>query len=140
VDVTAEVDWALNSSRIVVPIAGTLSLQGTSGGVFVTGSVVTAARHTCTRCLGEFQDPVEVSINELVGGEDPEYPLDHDVADLEPVLRDAVLLVLPLLPVCDPGCRGLCATCGADLNTGACPGHEEVLDSPFTALRGLLEP
>ena len=81
-----------------------------------------------------------MAVNELVGGEDPEYPLDQDVADLEPVLRDAVLLTFPLLPLCDPECRGLCATCGADLNTGACPGHEEMTESPFTVLRGLLEP
>jgi len=140
VELAADVDWRLNSSRLVAMVSGTLMLQGTSGGVFVTGSAVTTAAHTCTRCLREFEAPVSVTINELVGGEDPEYPLDQDVADLEPVLRDAVLLTFPLLPLCDPECRGLCATCGADLNTGACPGHEEMTDSPFTVLRGLLEP
>jgi uncharacterized protein len=140
VDITADVEWSLASSRIAAPIVGTLSLQGTTGGVFVTGSVATEAMHTCNRCLREFSDEVAAEIQDLVGGEDPEYPLDHDVADLEPVVRDAVLLLLPLLPLCDPECRGLCATCGADLNTGAGPGHEEASDSPFTALRGLLEP
>jgi uncharacterized protein len=140
VAVDAAVDWSLNSSRLDTPVAGTMLLQSTGDGVFVTGSVATTAVHVCNRCLREFDGRITVSISELVGGEDPEYPLDHDVADLEPVVRDAVLLALPVLPLCDPACMGLCATCGADLNTGACPGHEEAVESPFTVLRGLLEP
>lgn len=140
VDVDAAVDWAVGSSRVDTPISGALVLQGMSGGVFVSGSVTTGALHVCTRCLRDFRRQFTVEVQELVGGEDPEYPLDQDIADLEAVLRDAVLLVIPTLPLCDPECRGLCATCGADLNTGACPGHEEATESPFTALRGLLEP
>jgi len=38
---------------------------------------------------------------------------------------DAVLLAVPLRPLCREGCLGLCAACGADLNTGACPGHDD---------------
>ncbi len=64
-----------------------------------------------------------------------------DVADV-PDLRDfdAVLLALPLRPLCRPDCLGLCGVCGADLNTGSCPGHGEAAASPFTVLRDLLEP
>jgi uncharacterized protein len=61
------------------------------------------------------------------------------VADLETPIRDAVLLAVPVGPTCKPDCLGLCATCGGDLNTGACPGHDEEGDSPFASLRELFD-
>src|SRR3972149_2694629 len=64
-------------------------------------------------------------------------PLHGGVADLESPIRDTILLELPLAPTCRPGCLGLCARCGGDLNTGSCPGHEKESDSPFASLREL---
>jgi len=140
VTVDAAVEWRLESAEVCAPLTGSLTLQGTSGGVFAAGEVGTEVRLTCERCLRVWDEPLTVSVAELVGGEDAEYPLDDDVADLDPPLRDAVLLAVPLRPLCSPDCLGLCAVCGADLNGDACPGHEEEPESPFTALRGLLEP
>jgi uncharacterized protein len=48
------------------------------------------------------------------------YPLEGDQLDLRPLVRDALLLELPLAPLCQPDCLGLCPRCGADLNTGPC--------------------
>jgi uncharacterized protein len=48
------------------------------------------------------------------------YPLEGDQLDLRPLVRDALLLELPLAPLCRDDCRGLCAQCGADLNAGPC--------------------
>ena len=48
------------------------------------------------------------------------YPLEGDQLDLRPLVRDALLLELPLAPLCREDCRGLCAECGADLNLGPC--------------------
>jgi uncharacterized protein len=60
--------------------------------------------------------------------------------DLEPVVRDEVGLALPLVPLCREDCLGLCPTCGTDLNTAPCSGHADEIESPFSALRQLLEP
>jgi uncharacterized protein len=137
----APVRWSLELSRIDGPLAGELTLEGVSGGILARGRVAVPVRHTCHRCVGEWEDAVEVAVTELLGTDpDDEYRLDGEVADLEPPVRDAVLLTLPLLPTCRPECAGLCAVCGADLNTDACPGHDDEPDSPFAALRGLLEP
>ena len=49
-----------------------------------------------------------------------EYPLVEGQVDLEPLIRDVVVLAMPFAPLCRPECRGLCARCGGDLNLGAC--------------------
>lgn len=143
VQLEAPVAWALDSSRVdpAVPLRADLVLEGVSGGVFVRGRVAVVARHTCQRCLQEWPEAVEVEVSEMLGT-DPggDYRLAGDEADLEVPLRDAVLLALPLRPLCRPDCLGLCDVCGADLNTGSCPGHGEASASPFSALRDLLEP
>ena len=71
-----------------------------------------------------------------VGGADRDeeaYPLSGDELDLEPLARDAVLLELPLAPLCSEDCRGLCPVCGANRNTepcGVCPGRRPPLGRP----------
>jgi uncharacterized protein len=142
-EIEAPADWSLELSRIdpSVPLRAGVTLESVAGGLVLRGRISVRARHTCNRCTTEWSEDVDVTTTELLGVEaDDDYPLDGDVADLEPPLRDAVLLALPLVPLCRPDCAGLCSVCGADLNTGSCPGHEEDADSPFAALRGLLEP
>ena len=137
------VDWGLELSRLdrVPPLRAELTLEGLSGGIHLRGLVEAGVTHTCNRCLKEWSEVVAVEVNEVLGADpESEYRIGGHQVDLEPPLRDAVLLSLPLLPLCRPDCRGLCAVCGADLNTDSCPGHEEEPGSPFVDLRHLLEP
>jgi len=70
-----------------------------------------------------------------------ESPIARDGSiDLGQTLRDEASLAIPLVPVCRPDCKGLCPTCGSDLNTDPCSGHADESTSPFGALRHLLEP
>ncbi|HSM00913.1 MAG TPA: DUF177 domain-containing protein [Acidimicrobiia bacterium] len=141
VTIDAPIEWTLELSRAGPDLHADLELQGASGGVLVRGTVETEATHTCHRCLTEWTEPIEVEMAEMLGleGDDDGYPIDGDVADLEAPLRDAVLLAIPLSPTCRPDCRGICATCGGDLNTGSCAGHDEESDSPFAPLRELFD-
>jgi uncharacterized protein len=138
----AVVDWSVGPGEVGPTLHADLTLEGGSGGVLVRGAVETEVLLTCHRCLVDWREVLEVSVMELLGvAEDPDgYPLDGEVADLEPLLRDAVLLEVPLAPTCRPGCLGLCAVCGGDLNTGGCAGHEPERESPFAVLRELLGP
>ena len=70
--------------------------------------------------------------------EPPEYLLDGDLVDLEPVIRDETLLALPLLPVCPDGCVELVEATETDLNTDV-PGDESRDSSPFAVLQDLIE-
>ena len=98
----------------------------------------------CYRCTTLIAETLVVQVRQLVAipgsdAGDADYLLDGDVVDTEPILRDEVLLAAPELPKCRDGCLGLCPTCGADLNTGACSGHDDEPNSPFAELRDLLE-
>jgi uncharacterized protein len=139
----ADVDWGFELAD-VGPVHAELVLENAAGVLVVRGTVESELGLTCHRCLTEWEQDLELGLAEAMGFEDDEdadvYRLDGDVADLEPVLRDAVLLEVPLRPLCRPDCLGLCATCGADLNDGPHPAHAEESTSPFAGLRDLLEP
>lgn len=139
-----EVDWGFELAEVGPELHADLVLENASGVLVVRGAVRTTLGLSCHRCLTQWEEEVDLDIAEAMGFEEDEeadvYALEGDVADLEPVLRDAVLLEAPIRPVCSEDCRGLCATCGADLNSGPHPEHDVESTSPFAALRDLLEP
>ena len=70
--------------------------------------------------------------------DDEELSLDGDLLDLEPVLRDAVVLALPMSPLCREDCPGLCVECGVRLDdAGPDHRHSDALDPRWAALRQL---
>ena len=136
------VEWGIEMSDVGPSITADLSLESVAPGILVRGLLDTTVTHRCHRCLVQWTEPLEIEVLETFGiaDEGDDYPIEREQIDLGPALRDAVLLELPLSPTCKPDCLGLCSTCGADLNTGSCPGHEEENESPFASLRELLEP
>lgn len=86
-----------------------LVLESISSGLVVEGTVTAPWEGECRRCLEHVQGIVESEVKEIferqaVEGET--YPLDQDEVDLEPMVRDAVLLALPLAPLCGRECSG----------------------------------
>ena len=109
------------------PVEGDLRAESVVEGILVTGLVTAPALFNCARCLKPISTDVRLEVCELFVGpgheapaEEESYEVRGDEVDLEPMLRDAITLALPLNPVCREDCAGLCATCGKDLNTGAC--------------------
>jgi uncharacterized protein len=105
----------------------------------VTGRVSATAELECARCLVARVEPVSVDVCELFaptggGAQEDAYPLAGPEMDLEPMLRDALALALPLNPVCGDECKGLCARCGADLNAGPCGCPEDEPDPRWAEL------
>jgi uncharacterized protein len=142
VEVDAPIAWGVEMAVVGPHLKAELVLENASGVLVVRGPAETTLELTCDRCLTVWTEALKVEITEALGFDDDGdgYALERDTADLEPVLRDALLLEVPLRPMCRDDCLGLCATCGADLNTATCPGHDEESTSPFAALRDLLEP
>lgn len=125
-----------------------IRMESVVDGILVTGSVVVDVHGECSLCLDPIDYEMSANIQELfvfekapAGGPedevDEQYAVEDDSIDLEPALRDAVILQLPFQPVCRDTCQGLCADCGARLEDD--PGHHhEVLDPRWSALQGLL--
>jgi uncharacterized protein len=116
-----------------------VQLERVTDGVLVTGTARAPLVGECARCLDLFTSATEVRFTELfthdASDEDADgYLLDGDLLDLEPALRDALVLELPLAPLCAEDCPGLCPECGvrlADAEAGhdhAHPGIEQTPD------------
>ncbi len=113
-------------------------------GVLVSGDVIANATGECSRCLDAIEFSLTVPIQELYEYEESEnrddetLKLEGDLLDLEPVVRDALVLSLPLAPLCSDECLGLCSECGIKLSEAPDHQHESV-DSRWQALQGLLD-
>lgn len=128
------------SARLDISRAGdTISIHGR-----LEGDV----RLPCTRCLGEAHAKVAVPLRAIVGPESmgAEETLDdeieyfnHDgeVLDLEPVLRETLILSLPMATLCQPECKGLCPVCGQSRNDKECGCDTHVVDPRLAALKDL---
>ncbi|HST48796.1 YceD family protein [Jatrophihabitans sp.] len=127
------------------PLVVDVRLEAVTEGVLVTGSVTGTVSGECGRCLTAFTDGLAVDFVELFAYPDSatEETTDPDEVsrieaehlDLEPVVRDAVVLSLPLTPLCRADCRGLCPECGELLDD--LPDdhtHEAPLDPRWAAL------
>jgi len=151
--VPAPDDMRLELAR--VPVGDVLQLdlrfEAVTDGVLVTGSATAPVAGECARCLTPLASTVTASFTELYlyqhdrhdkherFDEDDEQEealyLDGDLLDLEPVLRDAVVLALPMSPLCREDCPGLCVECGVPL-ADAGPGHQHE-DAPDPRWAGL---
>jgi uncharacterized protein len=124
-----------------------LRLESVLEGVLVSGTVRGHYTGECVRCLETVEGDVTADVQELFvypdvdreesGAEDEECRLVGTLLDLEPVVRDALVLALPLQPVCDENCRGLCPECGARLADDPDHRHERI-DSRWAALQDVL--
>lgn len=105
--------------------------------ILVTGTVTARWEGECRRCLGTACGVLVTAVRELYEDEpDPEetYKLSGDQLDLEPLVRDAVLLELPQAPLCSEACAGLCPECGVNRNEGTCSCVTEPTDPRWAAL------
>jgi uncharacterized protein len=117
-----------------------LLLESVVEGVLASGAVSGTMSMSCARCLKSFQGEFRLDVQELfvpgaTAGED-QYPVAEGAIDVEPMIRDAVMLSMPFSPLCRPDCLGLCERCGGDRNLGQCVCGPEV-DPRWEPLAGI---
>ncbi len=134
------------------PVGLDLRLEAVMEGVLVTGTAQVALVGECVRCLETLRDELDVDLQDLFvyadkhDGRDPRDEdddvrvLEDDLLDLEPLLRDAVVLALPFQPLCREDCPGLCTTCGARLADDPEHHHEDPIDPRWAGLTALADP
>ncbi len=117
-----------------------LRMESLHDGILVSADIDGTATGECGRCLIDIEQAVQVEIQELFAyssDEAFEYEVHEDTIDLEPVIRDAVVLSLPFQPVCQEDCLGLCPQCGVRLLDNPGHEHENPVDPRWAALGSL---
>jgi len=145
--VPAPADLGVEMARVPAgsPLELDLRLESVVEGVLVSGTVRAEVAAECARCLNPVTDEVVADVQELFAyrestteettEEDEVSHLVGDLLDLEPVVRDAVVLALPLAPLCRDDCRGLCPDCGVAYDDlPADHAHEASIDPRWAAL------
>ncbi|HOK07202.1 MAG TPA: DUF177 domain-containing protein [Syntrophales bacterium] len=118
--------------------------------VFISGKLGSVLTMTCDRCLEEGEMFVEAEFSytlrpltglpgeaetELTAEDLDEGYYEGDLIDLTPLVREQLLLQIPMKFLCRPECRGLCPRCGANLNTAPCSCGEGKIDERLAVLR-----
>jgi len=148
--VPAPVDLALPQAWVPpgTDLSLDLRLESVTEGVLVTGTAAAATGGECVRCLRPVAGTVHARVQELYAyaastteettEEDEVGRLYGDLLDLEPALRDAIVLALPSHPRCRPDCPGLCPGCGVPWDDLPADHDHRAPDSRWAALNTLL--
>jgi len=135
-------------------VKGKLEFTNTGSLVLVTGDIKAALKLQCSRCLVDVTLPVDVEVEEefrieKIGDSVQVLPLDDadvetelikdNILDIQEVIRQDLLLEVPIKPLCRPDCGGLCPTCGENLNLRKCACPPAEPESPLKVLGELLE-
>ena len=139
----AAVDWHVELSQVLPspPLRFDLELAPIGGGISVMGEIAATVIHRCCRCLAEWEEDVVRDVAQLItadGDEDDDYRLEGDAFDFENLIRDELMLNLPIAPLCKPDCGGLVDGAGTDLNTDLSEDERDE-SSPFSVLKDLLD-
>ena len=155
--VPAPADLGIEVLRVPegAPVELDLRLEAVMEGVLVTGTATAALEGECVRCLEPVSDEIEARFQELYVYDDQGHHrhgsnnaeeeddetsrLEDDLLDLEPLLRDAVVLALPFTPLCEDDCPGLCTECGARLADDPDHTHEAPIDPRWAGLTALTQ-
>lgn len=134
------------------PVGGHLSIHRHLTEVTIEGGITAKIRLQCSRCLEIFMVPIEMDISltylpvETLTEEAHEIHQDeadlgfykNDELDITSIVQEQILLNLPMKPLCKPECKGLCPSCGMNLNTGKCNCVHDDIDPRWSALKRLL--
>lgn len=124
-------------------LRGVLRFSRTSRGILVQGTLETQVPAQCARCLDDVPIRLTIPLEEMFV-----YPAEPDaefnvpetgILDLAPLLREEIILQIPIGTLCRPDCAGLCPTCGKNLNLGPCNCAHDDVDPRLAALRALKE-
>lgn len=137
--------WNDTGVELTQPLDVDLTARSVGDGVLVRGTLRTRVRLACRRCLAPVDRDVDEHVDLLftahsdeddgLDGEVYFLPARGDDLDLTDAVREQVLLQAPEFTLCREECRGLCPTCGTDLNEEACECVPEAAPSPWDALK-----
>jgi uncharacterized protein len=149
---------AVEGMTLTAPVRGRMTVSSTGRVILLEGGVDTEVEMVCYRCGGTYRQPVRAEFQEefvvlppQVAGQSSRVEEDEETPDsrlfiagtldlnLDELLRQSILLALPLKPLCADDCRGLCPRCGHRLGEGPCGCAPEEVNPQLAALRQVWE-
>ncbi len=140
--------------RMLSPLKAKLRIDKVSSEILVNGSLSALVEMQCSRCLNNFTNNTDININvvyhpvEELKGEDrheiKDDELDTDFyrdaqLDISELLKEQLILSLPMKPLCSESCKGICFRCGKNLNIDSCECRQEEPDPRLAKLKKLLD-
>lgn len=136
VQVTEELD--------VYNLIGEVQFTRTAQGLYAQGKLTAQVPLECVRCLSGFDQQLTIEVNDLFS-----HPPDKDtdpllvipktaIVDMAGLVREYLVLDIPIQPICDRGCEGMCAICGNRMSEGLCEHPEVEIDPRMAVLQSLL--
>ena len=139
-------DWgSVAEMELAAPLVVDLKLSNVGSRILVEGNLQTRVRATCSRCAVDYDEWLDVRVDEqflphdspeLPQGEDLDFEqlslftYENDVIEIDEVIRQNLVASLPCRPLCAEACKGLCSRCGANLNEKACECEAEPYHDP----------
>ncbi len=136
--------------RFEAPLHSEAKIRKVGRSILIKGSVMATLRLQCVRCLKEYVYPITSPFEVILQpAREIDFPEEMDLSrddlaldffeggelQLSEIACEQVFLEIPIQPLCQETCRGLCPHCGTDLNISTCGCHEETLDSRFSRLK-----
>src|SRR5215813_10058480 len=146
-----QLDFDESELRLIEPVKVKGQIRRKSGEVEMQGELHTKVAVPCSRCLKEVQLAIELNFDERFAGavswrheehhelsqDDLNLGLVDEVIELDDLVKEEILLALPGHVLCDENCKGICPSCGQDLNAGDCNCTSEQVDSRWEKLKDL---
>ncbi len=152
-DVSEDITGLDPDIRPLEPLTGHVTLMRDVDGILATGHLETVVQMECSRCLAPVVTSVETDLEEdfvptvdVVTGQHVPLPEDadpatlideHHILDLTEVVRQDLVLALPVRPLCREDCLGICPVCGQNRNENPCECVVDEADPRWAALEEL---
>jgi uncharacterized protein len=140
-----EARFLLEPDLEATDLSGTVRITRTPQGLLVQVQIKALVQAECVRCLSDFSQPLSVDFTELYAFSKRSVtesglilPEDGHI-DLDPLVREYILLDIPMSPLCKPDCKGLCPICGENFNENDHDHDLEASDPRLEVLKSLLE-
>ncbi len=138
--------------HLIEAVSGKFKIERSGTEVIIKGNIHGTIQQTCSRCLNEFKKEIDLDIfttfhpvtelrEEIYELHGEELEVDFytgEEIDIDSLIEEEILLSLPMKPLCNEDCKGLCPVCGKDLNYDKCDCPQQNIDERFLKLKNLL--
>ena len=137
-------------------VAGEVSMLRTDRGIWVSAALDTKVQSSCSRCLADVEQPVHMDIEEeylpeidvntgarlnVPDEQSENFYINHNhILSLAEAVNQYLDMNTPMKPVCSDSCKGICLTCGIDLNENTCTCDNDQIDPRWGPLVELVAP